>query len=177
MFFILLQIPIRDQSPSSSIIPLHHWYSSCSLLVWTPSSKSSKDSLVRILYTGACPQTLVFEALGKVRHLEFLHEFQQPQQQTNPVVNHKTASPAKTTASVKQPPQKPKVSPPITKNRVPSTPTVQNKTPKVVPKSVPSKPKVPQTTSTKSEKPRPAPTAKKVIHFVNILLINTIVFY
>jgi len=31
------------------------------------------------LYTGACPQTLVFEALGRARHLEFLHESQQNQ--------------------------------------------------------------------------------------------------
>ena len=62
------------------MIPLHHWYSSCSLLVWTPTGKSSKDTLVRILYTGACPQTLVFEALTRARHLDVLHEV--PQQAT-----------------------------------------------------------------------------------------------
>ena len=28
---------------------------------------------MRILYTGACPQTLVFDALTRARHLDFLH--------------------------------------------------------------------------------------------------------
>ncbi|CAF5092721.1 unnamed protein product, partial [Rotaria socialis] len=34
----LQKIPIRDQQPSPSIIPHHHWYSSCALLVWTPTA-------------------------------------------------------------------------------------------------------------------------------------------
>ncbi|CAF0777232.1 unnamed protein product [Didymodactylos carnosus] len=68
----LQKILINDHPPSSHI-PSHHWLSSCFLLVWSPS-KSSKQDYVRILYTGASPQTVVFEALQKVKYFEFLHE-------------------------------------------------------------------------------------------------------
>ncbi len=168
-----MQIPIRNQQPSSSIIPLHHWYSSCSLLVWTPSSKSNKDNLVRILYTGACPQTLVFEALERVRHLEFLHASQS--QQTVRASNIKPTSSTKTNLGVKPPPLKPIVSPPIT-NRIVSS-TVQNKTPKVPPRPINPKPKVTQITKIKSEKPRPALVPKKVIDYVHSLSMNISFFY
>jgi hypothetical protein len=171
---LFFQIPIRDQQPSSSIIPLHHWYSSCSLLVWTPTAQSNKDSLVRILYTGACPQTLVFEALSRVRHLEFLHESQKQLQQTSRTADIKTRSSANINVRVKQPPQKPKVSPPIT-NRVASS-TVQNKTAKVPPRPIIPKPKILQTTTIKLEKSRSAPIPKKVTDLINILLINIVVF-
>lgn len=162
---------------------MHHWYSSCSLLVWTPTSKSSKESLVRILYTGACPQTLVFEALNRGRNLDFLHESQrqQPQQQTTRTSNIKTPFSPNTSASIKQPLQKPKVSPPI-KNRIPPS-TVQNKTVKTSPPPPPPprpvnlKPKTPSVTKTKLEKPRLALIPKKVINLVNILLINVIDFH
>ncbi|CAF2710465.1 unnamed protein product [Rotaria sp. Silwood2] len=155
----LQKIPIRDQQPSSSIIPFHHWYSSCLLLVWTPSSISSKDSSVRILYTGACPQTLVFEALNRARHLEFLLEPQQQQQQKARTNNIKTTMSTNTNTDVKQSSHKPKVSPPVT-DRV-ALSTVQSKTPKVLPRSIPSKPKVSQTKVIKSEKPRPTPMTRK----------------
>jgi len=153
---------------SSSIIPLHHWYSSCSLLVWTPTSKSSKDSLVRILYTGACPQTLVFEALDRVRHLEFLHE----SQLTTRTSYIKTTPSANVNVGVKHPPQKPKVSPPLT-NRVISS-TIQNKTKKVATHPNISKPKIPQATTRKLEKPPSTSSAKKVTNLLNILLINNV---
>ena len=53
----------------SSSIPLHHWYSSCFLLVWN----SKKNQSVRILHTGSCPQSLVFESLDRARDLSVLH--------------------------------------------------------------------------------------------------------
>jgi hypothetical protein len=140
------------------------------LLVWTPSSKSNKDSLVRILYTGACPQTVVFEALGRVRHLEFLHEPQQ--QQTIRTSNPKTASSTNISTGVKNPPQKPKVSPSVPNGETSSK--ALNTTRKVSPRPVVSKPKVAQTTTViKQDKPRSAPIPKKVTDFVDILLINT----
>ncbi|CAF0751034.1 unnamed protein product [Rotaria sordida] len=159
MLTTLQKIPIRDQQPSSSIIPFHHWYSSCLLLVWTPSSISSKDSLVRILYTGACPQTLVFEALNKVRHLEFLHEPQQQQQQKTHISNINTTMSTNTNIGVKQSTDKPKISSSVT-DRVTSS-TVQSKTPKVLPRSIPSKPKVSQSKIIKSEKPQSTPVTRK----------------
>ncbi|CAM4891389.1 unnamed protein product [Rotaria socialis] len=154
----LQKISIRDREPSSSIIPLHHWYSSCLLLVWTPSSKSGKDTLVRILYTGACPQTLVFEALNRVRHLEILHVSEQ--QQKSQKSNTKITSPVdKNNADVKISPQKPKTSHPVTNRVVPST--VKSRVPNVLPQSTNSKPKVSQTNVIKSEKSRSAPMGKK----------------
>jgi hypothetical protein len=103
--------------------------------------------------------------------LKFLH---QSQQQTTRPGNIKTKSSATTSAGVKHPPQKPKVSLPITNRVVLST--VQNKPAKVSPRPITSKPKVPQTTTIKSEKPRSAPIPKKVTKLVNILLINIVVF-
>ncbi|CAF3324183.1 unnamed protein product [Rotaria sp. Silwood1] len=159
----LQKIPIRDQQPSPSIIPFHHWYSSCLLLVWTPSSLSSKNNSVRILYTGACPQTLVFEALNKVRHLEFLHEPQQQQrqqQQRTHTSNIKTTLSTNTNTGVKHSSHKPKISPPVT-DRVTSS-TVQSKTPKVSPRPISSKPKVSQSRTIKTEKPRSTPIPRKM---------------
>ncbi|CAF3340728.1 unnamed protein product [Rotaria sp. Silwood1] len=159
----LQKIPIRDQQPSPSIIPFHHWYSSCLLLVWTPSSLSSKNNSVRILYTGACPQTLVFEALNKVRHLEFLHEPQQQrqQQQKTHTSNIKTTLSTNMNTGVKHSSHKPKISPPVT-DRVTSS-TVQSKTPKVSPRPISSKPKVSQSRTIKTEKPRSTPIPRKKI--------------
>lgn len=145
------------------MIPLHHWYSSCSLLVWTPTSKSSKEPLVRILYTGACPQTLVFEALARGRHLEFLHEC--PQQP--PTIRAGSARPSSSghaTAAVKPPVQKPK----------PTVPLANGEPAKNPPRPSVSKPK---TSTAVPVKPRSAPTttAKKVMQ-VDFLLMNTISF-
>ncbi|CAF1224769.1 unnamed protein product [Rotaria magnacalcarata] len=156
----LQKISIRDREPSSSIIPLHHWYSSCLLLVWTPSSKSGKDTLVRILYTGACPQTLVFEALNRVRHLEILHVSEQ-QQKSHKSNTKITSSVDKNNVDVKSSPQKPKTSHPVTNRVVPST--VQSRVPKVLPQSTNSKPKVSQTKVIKSEKSRSPTMGKKTI--------------
>jgi len=113
--------------------------------------------------------------LGKVRHLDLLHESQQQPKQTTRADNTKTTSSSNISASVRHPPQKPKVSPPVTNRAAPST--VKNKTAKVPPRSIPPKPKAPQTTTVKSEKPRPASIPKKVTNFVNILLINILVFH
>ncbi|CAF0725790.1 unnamed protein product [Adineta steineri] len=154
----LQKIPIHNKQVSSSMIPLHHWYSSCSLLVWTPTSKSSKDTIVRILYTGACPQTLVFEALNRVRHLEFLHDFQ-PQRQTVRTNNIKTASTLHLNTGIKHSPPKSKISPPVV-SRV-ASPAIQNKTTKDSPRPPVSKPKVSQTTTVKTEKPRSVSSTKK----------------
>ncbi|CAF3782004.1 unnamed protein product [Rotaria sp. Silwood1] len=144
----LQKIPIRDQQPSSSIIPLHHWYSSCTLLVWTPTSKSSKDSLVRILYTGACPQTLVFEALARVRHLDLLHESQQ--HQTIRASSMKTTiSSTNSNINIKNPSSK-------------SKPISSAETTKVISRTITSKSKPLSTTTIKSDnKSRSAPTTTK----------------
>ncbi|CAF1454047.1 unnamed protein product [Adineta steineri] len=145
---ILQKIPIRDQQPSPSIIPLHHWYSSCTLLVWTPTSKSTKDNLVRILYTGACPQTLVFEALARGRHLEFLHESQQPQS-TIRAGSVKPTSSNNLNANTKHPLQKPR----------PSSSASNGEPTKSLSRPVTSKPKPSSVTTIKSDKPRSAPAA------------------
>lgn len=144
------------------MIPLDHWYSSCSLLVWTPSSKSKKNQLVRILYTGVCPQTLIFEALARVQHLPFLHDFQHQTQTMRPKTTE-TISKAKVNTRTKQPPpQKPKVSPPMTNRTPPST--IQNKTYKILPRPVDPKPKVPPISKNKPDKARPTSVPKKVTH-------------
>ncbi|CAM4758348.1 unnamed protein product [Rotaria magnacalcarata] len=143
----LQKIPIRDHQPSPSIIPHHHWYSSCTLLVWTPTSKSSKDSLVRILYTDACPQTLVFEALARARHLEFLHETQQ-QLQTSRASTPKTTSSTTSSISVKYPTSKLKsISSASSSEKI-----------KVLPRTVISQSKPLVATTLKSDKSRLAPT-------------------
>ncbi|UJR13645.1 hypothetical protein I4U23_000657 [Adineta vaga] len=144
----LQKIPIRDQQPSPSIIPLHHWYSSCNLLVWTPTSKSSKDTLVRILYTGVCPQTLVFEALARGRHLEFLHE-----SQITRASSAKTTISTNNSANMKHSTQKPKPSPLVS----------NGESAKNLPRPSSTRPKPAATTLVKSDKPRSAPTttAKK----------------
>ncbi|CAF3956830.1 unnamed protein product [Rotaria sordida] len=135
----LQKIPIRDQQPSPSIIPLHHWYSSCTLLVWTPTSKSNKDSLVRILYTGACPQTLVFEALTRVRHSDILHESQQQQQhQTSRAGSAKTTSSTSSSINIKNLSSK-------------SKPTSSGEITKVLPRTVTSKSKPLSTINIKSD--------------------------
>lgn len=102
----------------------------------------SKESLVRILYTGACPQTLVFEALGRVRHLEFLHE----SQSTN----------RSTTVNVKQPAAKTK----------PTSSTSNGEITKLTTRT--ANPKTKPVTTGKLEKPRSAPvtTGKKVKQIV-----------
>ncbi|CAF1554497.1 unnamed protein product [Adineta ricciae] len=140
----LQKIPIRDQQPSPALIPLHHWYSSCTLLVWTPTSKSSKDTLVRILYTGVCPQTLVFEALARGRHLEFLHE----SQITRISGNAKPTGSTNTSASSKHVIQKPK-----------PTSVVPNGEPAKNPlRPATTKPKPTTAAAGKLDKPRSAPT-------------------
>ena len=63
------------------------------------------------MYTGACPQTLVFEALNRVRHLEFLHNFQQQKIRTS---NTKLTSSHDAGTRIKHVPQKSKVSLPTT---------------------------------------------------------------
>ncbi|CAF3328543.1 unnamed protein product [Rotaria sp. Silwood2] len=152
----LQKIPIRDQQPSPSIIPLHHWYSSCTLLVWTPTSKSTKDSLVRILYTGACPQTLVFEALARVRHLDLLHESQQ-QHQTSRAGSAKTTSSTNSSINIKNLSSKPK-------------PTSSGETTKVLPRTVTSKSKPLSNTTLKSDnKLRSAPTTTKTDKKTSVL--------
>ena len=123
---------------------------------------------MRVLYTGVCPQTLVFEALGRAQHLEFLHDFQ-PQQQTVRTKEMKPTPTFKANARAKQPllPQKPKVSPPIPSRSVPST--SQAKTSKIPPRPANPKPKIPPTSNTKPEKARSPSLPKKVIHlFANL---------
>ncbi|CAF4635849.1 unnamed protein product [Rotaria socialis] len=113
-------------------------------------SKASSNS--------ACPQTLVFEALNRVRHLEILHVSEQ--QQKSQKSNTKITSPVdKNNADVKISPQKPKTSHPVTNRVVPST--VKSRVPNVLPQSTNSKPKVSQTNVIKSEKSRSAPMGKK----------------
>jgi hypothetical protein len=96
--------------------------------------------------------------------LEFLHA-SQSQQQTVRASNIKPTPLTRANVGVKQPPLKPKVSPPIT-NRVASS-TVQNKAPKLSPRPTNPKPKVAPITKTKSEKSRPALALKKVRNHVN----------
>ena len=113
------------------------------------------------MYTGVCPQTLIFEALGRVQHLQFLHDFQ-PQTPTIRPKETETIPKPKAKVGAKQPaPHKPKISPPITNRLAPST--IQNKTFKVLPRPVDPKPKVPPISKIKSENVRPAPVPKKVI--------------
>ncbi|CAF3466823.1 unnamed protein product [Rotaria socialis] len=156
----LQKIPIRDQQPSPSIIPHHHWYSSCALLVWTPTAKSSKDSLVRILYTGACPQTLVFEALARARHLEFLHESQQ-QLQTSRASTPKTTSSTASSINVKYS---------ISKLKSTSSTSSSSEKIKVLPRTVTSQSKlrlVPTTTTTKLDRKTSIPRTDPPLQSAN----------
>ena len=119
---------------------------------------------------------MVFEALERVRNLEFLHASQIQQQQTVRTSNIKSVAPTKVNnVTVKQQPPKPKVSPPIT-NRMASS-TVQNKTPKTPPRPTNPKPKVTPIIKTKTEKPRPASVPKKVRNYANDLSTITTYFY
>lgn len=129
------------------------------LLVWTPTAKSSKDTIVRVLYTGACPQTVVFEALSRVRHLEFLNAFEQsPKARTSTI---KTPSSTIKNVATKSVPNKPK--PPVTNRISPSA--VQSNTSKIISQPTnASKPKVSQPKVIKAEKPRSVPMTKKVIN-------------
>ncbi|CAF0750388.1 unnamed protein product [Adineta ricciae] len=154
----LQKIPIRNQQVSPSVIPHHHWYSSCLLLVWTPTAKSNKDSLVRILITGACPQTLVFEALDRVRHLDFLHASQQ-QQPRRSISHSKLISSTHVSSGIKHPLQKPRIPSSMMNRTAPAV--VQNKPQKPSPRVTPSKLKVSQTTTTNAKKSSAVPSVKK----------------
>lgn len=140
------------------------------LLVWTPTSKSSKDTLVRILYTGACPQTLVFEALGRVRHLEFLHESPQQQNQASRASTVRTTSSVNSSTSMKNPSAKPK----------PTFSASSGETVKVISRTVTPKPKTSSNTALKSDKSRSSQSVTKadkkvMLEYLYFILI-TIVF-
>ncbi|XP_050426083.1 microtubule-associated protein 1B-like isoform X15 [Adelges cooleyi] len=57
-------------SSKESQFPIPNIISICTLLVWQPANPSI--TITRILFPGSCPQNKLFEALERVRHLEFL---------------------------------------------------------------------------------------------------------
>ena len=56
----------------NALIPLPNATSLAALVVWKPAKAT--EPIVRILFSGNCPQRKIFEALDKLKHLDFLKQ-------------------------------------------------------------------------------------------------------
>lgn len=62
---------LKPGSNGAFPIPLTDQCSAAILLIWQPANE--REPIVRVLYSGSCPQERIFQGLDKLKHLDCLH--------------------------------------------------------------------------------------------------------
>lgn len=64
------QFSVKPGVVSSFPVPMSAQTSVAALIVWHPAN--AQENVIRVLYPGSCPQERLFQAMDKLKHLDFL---------------------------------------------------------------------------------------------------------